>query len=123
MGCDQSNKNLIFQNNETVQNVVSGETGNANSINLSSSIFDGFDLKLSGISLKKNDSYNVGYENQDGTMMVKTESILDHMIDSTLIEYEIYENYPVMLPDANELNLLYCVEELDTNKPNYWIST
>ena len=123
VGCDQSNKNLIFQNNETVQNVVSGETGNANSINLSSSIFDGFDLKLSGISLKKNDSYNVGYENQDGTMMVKTESILDHMIDSTLIEYEIYENYPVMLPDANELNLLYCVEELDTNKPNYWIST
>ena len=80
-------------------------------------------MKLSGISLKKNDSYNVGYENQDGTMMVKTESILDHMIDSTLIEYEIYENYPVMLPDANELNLLYCVEELDTNKPNYWIST
>ena len=100
---------------------MTSESGMAQSISLSSHIWDYTDYAIPNIKIKtsSNGIPITFYSNQIESIL-KPESIFKIALGDTVVEDMILENRPTILPDNNALKLVYSIECTVPKAPNYW---
>jgi SNF2 family DNA or RNA helicase len=96
--------------------------GEKESVNLKALCSLGLKIDVYGLKVFKDQSLDLCVVNTDNHV-IKTESIITHLIQENFTKFEYYKEYPSTLPNAHRLNLMFFVEGFNNPVPNYWIKS
>ena len=74
-----------------------------------------------GFKLIKNNQFNICLIDVNTNRIIKTESILNYLINGNLQDCSYYDGYPAMLVNPKRLDLSYAVEDYNKPAPIFWI--
>ncbi|MST90220.1 hypothetical protein FYJ79_11710 [Sharpea azabuensis] len=95
--------------------------GNKNSISLKSKEVSNINKKFYGFNVVKNAGIDICLQDKNTKKIIKTESVIDVLINSSYENITYYDNYPTMLPNPKKLNLEFSLENKCTNSPLLWV--
>ena len=115
---DIINNYCTFKSKDNTEIVLSEEPGKTESINLKNQLLYDYKVSITGIKILKNETFETGFIDVKNNMIIKTESILNQLINEDS-HFQYYNEYPVTLPNPNKLNLSYSVDEFNKTTPIY----
>lgn len=119
---DEPNRKYLFGfDNEKESVELTDLPGQKESVNLRPGLILHIKKTIYGFKLIKNNQFNICLIDVNTNRIIKTESILNYLINGNLQDCSYYDGYPAMLVNPKRLDLSYAVEDYNKPAPIFWI--